>query len=109
MSVSSFIAHSTVSLASLWRTNWNVAPLNRFAVERDAREHADPVAVLAAAVAGVEGKAAQAVENRLALVNLDRQRKMRAVAHDDIGAGVDRGVRDLRHVVEHFLLQAPVA
>ena len=34
---------------------------------------------------------------------------MRAVAHHHVRAGVDSGVRDQRHVVEHILAQAPVA
>ena len=62
----------------------------------------------AAEVTGVERETAQAVVNRFALVDLDRQRIMRAVADHHIGAGVDRRMRDLRHVIEHVLMQAPV-
>ena len=105
---SSFGAHSTVSLASLCRTKRKAARCTARPSSATRRQHADPVAVLAPAVAGVEREAAEPVEDRLALVDLHRQRVMRAVADDDVGAGVDRGVRDLGHVIEHFLVQAPV-
>src|SRR5262245_11126847 len=64
--------------------------------------------MLTAAVTGVEGEAAQSVKNRLALVDLHRQRVVRAVPDDDVGAGIYGGMGYLRHVVEHFLVQAPV-
>src|SRR5262249_60683400 len=48
----------------------------------DRRPHhrADPVAVLAAAMAGVEGEIAEPIEHRLALVDLHRQPTMTAMA-----------------------------
>ena len=33
---------------------------------------------------------------------------MRTVTDHHIGAGVDRRMRDLRHVIEHVLMQTPV-
>ena len=33
---------------------------------------------------------------------------MGAVANDDVGAGIDDGVRDFGHVFQHFFMQAPV-
>ena len=61
------------------------------------------------AMPGMEREAAEPVEHRLAAVDLDRQRIMRPVADDDVGAGVDRGMRDLAHVVEHLLAETPMA
>ncbi len=81
----------------------------RFAFERDARQHTDPVTVLNAAVTGMKAKTAQAIEYRLAFVGFDRERKVRSVSHHDIGAGIDRRMRDLGHVLQHILLQSPVA
>ena len=34
---------------------------------------------------------------------------MRPVPDDDVGAGVDRGMRDLVHVVEHLFAEPPMA
>ena len=79
-------------------------------VERDARHLPDPVADgNAAEMACMEREAAQTVVNRLAFIDLNRQRIVRTMADHDVGAGIDRGVRDLRHVIEHVLMQAPVA
>src|SRR6266567_9411541 len=50
----------------------------------DPRHHADPIAVLPAAMAGMEREAAEAVEDRLAAIKLDRQRIMRPVADHDV-------------------------
>jgi len=57
-------------------------------------------------MAGMERKAAEPVEDRLLLVDLDRQRKVRPVADHEVGAGVDRPVGDLPHVLEDLLVQA---
>ena len=46
---------------------------------------------------------------RLPLIHLDRQRVVRAMADHDVGAGVDRGMGDLAHVGQHFLVQPPMA
>src|SRR5205823_14817662 len=73
------------------------------------RQHADPVAVPAAAMAGVKREAAETVEDRLAAIHLDRQRIMRAVPDHDVGAGIDRGMRDLAHIVEHLFAEPPMA
>src|SRR5437763_11736188 len=56
----------------------------------------------------MEREAAEPVENWLAAIEFDRQRKMRPVADDDVGAGVDRAMRDLAHVSEDFLVQPPM-
>ena len=57
---------------------------------------------------GVEREAAEAVENRLALIHLDRAGVVRSVTHHHVGAGSDRRVGDLDLVVEHILEQSPV-
>jgi len=49
----------------------------------------DPVLVFASAVAGVEGQIAETVKDGPAAVELDRQRIMRTVADDDVGACLD--------------------
>src|SRR5271169_851336 len=54
------------------------------AVEGHFREHADPIAVLDAAVPCMKGEAAQTVVDWLAAIAFDRQREMRPVAEDDI-------------------------
>ena len=78
-------------------------------IEGDARHLPDPVADRnAAEVTRVERETAQTVVNRFALVDLDRQRIMRTVTDHHIGAGVDRRMRDLRHVIEYVLMQTPV-
>ncbi len=61
------------------------------------------------AMAGVERKAAESVEDRFAAIDLDGQRIVRAVADDQIGPRIDRRVGDLGHVGEHLLVQSPVA
>src|SRR5579862_6574532 len=43
----------------------------------------------------LENEIAEAVEDRPALVDFDAEREMGAVARDDIGAGVDRRMREL--------------
>src|ERR1039458_3142111 len=79
------------------------------AVEGHFREHADPIAVLHAAVPGMKGEAAETVVDRLFAIAFDRKREMRPVAEDDIGAGVDRGMGDFLHVLEDGLIYPPVA
>src|SRR5438876_3378142 len=51
----------------------------RRVVEGEARKHADPVTMCPAAVPRVEREAAEAVENRLALIHLDRTGVVRSV------------------------------
>jgi len=68
-------------------------------LERDFGEHADPVGVRPPAMAGLEAEVAEAVVDRPALVELDRQRIVRPVTHDDIGAGVDGCAADLGHIL----------
>src|SRR5262249_61576363 len=71
--------------------------------------HAEPVAVPAAAVAGVKREAAEAVEDRPAFVDFDRQRIVRTMPHHDVRAGIDRRVRDLGHIRQDLLAKSPVA
>ena len=76
-----------------------------------------PIHVVAPALVAVVGDAADelrlreeiadAVDDRLALVDLDPQRVVPAMADVDVGAGVDRGVRELAH--EHRRLVAALA
>ena len=66
-------------------------------------------ACAAPAVAGLEAQVAEAIVDRPALVDLDRQRIVRSVAHDDVGAGVDRRPADVGHVLHRFAPEAPVA
>ena len=56
----------------------------------------------------VEGEASETVEDRLALVELDGRDGVDAVAHDDVGAGIDRRMGDLLLVLQHLVPQAPV-
>src|SRR5579871_1390922 len=81
---------------------------HRRAVEGHFREHADPIAVLDAAVSGMKGEAAETVVDRLAAIAFDRQREMRPVAENHIGTGVDRAMSDLPHVVEDGLIDSPM-
>src|SRR5450759_5941782 len=74
------------------------------AVEGHFREHADPIAVLDAAVPDMKGEAAETVVDWLAAIAFDRQREMRPVTEDDIEAGVDRGMGDFLHVLEDGLI-----
>ena len=50
---------------------------------------------VAALATEIEKQAAQAVEDRLALVDLDAAQDMRPGAHDRIGAGIDGCVKQL--------------
>ena len=65
--------------------------------------------MLTAEMAGRKGEIAQAVEYRPALIDFDRQQIMRPVAHHDVGAGIDRRVRDIRHVLQRIAPQPPMA
>ena len=82
---------------------------HRFAVECEARHHADPVAVFFSAVAGVERKTAEAVKDRPAAMHFDRQRVMRTVANHDVGTGIDGSAADVAHIGQRILTQAPMA
>ena len=64
------------------------------------RKHRDGVVL--------EQEVAEAVEDRLALVDLDGRDGVDAVSHDDIGAGIDRRMGDLLLVLQHLVPQAPV-
>ena len=79
--------------------------LDAAATGLDPRHHADPVGMAAAAMAGVEGEAAQPVIDRPSFVDFDRQAIMRAVADDEIGAGIDGRMGDVRQVLEDFPAQ----
>ena len=68
----------------------------------------EPVAVLSAAVAGMERKTAEPVKDRRLLVDLDGERIVRPVADDEIGSGIDCPVGDLCHVAEDVLVQPPM-
>src|SRR5262249_21972914 len=82
--------------------------LDPAAARGDARNHADPVGMAPAAMAGVEREAAEAVEDRPALVDLDRQAVMRPMADHEISAAVDCGVRNLGHVFEDLAAESPM-
>ena len=60
-------------------------------------------------MAGVEGEVAQPVKDRFSPIDLDRQGVVRSMTDHDIGAGVDRRMRDLGHVLQHLLAQPPMA
>ena len=74
-----------------------------------AHHHANPVAVPAAAMTGVEGETAEAIIDWFPAIHLDRQRIVRTVADHDVGAGIDRGMADLAHIGQHLLVQPPMA
>ena len=57
----------------------------------------------------MEREAAEAVEDRPAFVDFDRQRIMRTVPHHDVRAGVYRRVRDLGHIREDLVAKSPMA
>src|SRR5262249_43330510 len=63
------------------------------------RKHLDSVVL--------EDEVAEAVEDRPAAIDLDPEREMRAVPGDHVGAGIDRGTREL-HVEAGHLLHADV-
>ena len=75
--------------------------------ETDARHHPDP-AFEKALVALDEAKAAEAVIDRLGLVDLNAERIVFRVRHHDVGARVDRGVRDLALEIEYLAAMAHV-
>src|SRR5204862_5908558 len=63
---------------------------NAVAGDLAARHHADPVAVLPAAMAGMEREAAEPIENRLAAMALYAQPVMAPVPDHDVGTGIER-------------------
>ena len=75
--------------------------------ETDARHHPDP-AFEKALVALDEAKAAEAVIDRLGLVDLNAERIVFRVRHHDVGARVDRGVRYLALEIEYLAAMAHV-
>src|SRR5262245_23705420 len=68
-------------------------------LERHFGHHSDPVLVSAPEVASLEAKIAKTVIDWPPLIELDRQRIVWAVTHDDIGAGVDGCAADLGHIL----------
>src|SRR6516162_2165876 len=68
-------------------------------LERHFGNHSDPVLVSAPEVASLEAKIAKTVIDWPPLIELDRQRIVWAVTHDDIGAGVDGCAADLGHIL----------
>ncbi len=68
-------------------------------LERHFGNHSDPVVVSAPEVASLEAKIAKTVIDWPPLIELDRQRIVRPVTHDDIGAGVDGCAADLGHIL----------
>src|SRR5215472_18864853 len=61
------------------------------------------------AMPGVKREAAEPVKDWLTLVDLDRQRIVRAMADDEVGAGIDRSMGNLAHVLQNLPADAPVA
>src|SRR5271165_4093702 len=60
------------------------------------------------AMARVKRKAAEPIEDRPALMDLDRQEVMGSMADHDVGPGVDRGMADLGHIVKHLAADSPM-
>src|ERR1051326_4360147 len=81
---------------------------NTVAIDVGANHRADPVAVCPAAMAGVKRKTAEAVEDWSAAMHLDGQGIMRAMADNDVRAGIDRRVADVAHVGQRVLAKAPM-
>lgn len=57
----------------------------------------------------VEGKAAEAVENRFLVVEADGKRVVRSMSHYNIGTSLNRRFCNLLHVGQHFFSETPVA
>ena len=83
------------------------ARLDPLPIALSPHHHAEPVAVAVPAMPGMKREAAQPVKDRLAAVDFDRQRIMRPVADHHVGAGIDRRMADLGHVLQHFACRRP--
>src|SRR6202171_6196973 len=85
-----------------------IALRRRAALVCQFHQKTDPARVPAAEMAGREGEIAQAIEDRLALIHFDRQWIMRSVTDDDVGAGIDRGLGNVGHVLQRLAAKPPV-
>jgi len=70
---------------------------------------ANPAGMPSAEMAGAEREIAKTIGERSALVDFDWQWVMRPMSHHYIGTGIDRGVCNVRHVLQRFAPEAPVA
>ena len=79
------------------------------AIEGDIDQDADPSDMFAAEMAGRKGQIAEAIKDRPAVIDFDRQQIVRPMAHDHIGARIDRRVRDIGHVLQRIAPKPPMA
>jgi hypothetical protein len=86
-----------------------MAASNGTVIDHYFNQPANPAGMPAAEMAGAESEIAKTIGERSALVDFDWQWVMRPMSHHYIGTGIDRGVCNVRHVLQRFAPEASVA
>jgi hypothetical protein len=86
-----------------------MAASNGIVLDHYFNQPANPAGMPAAEMAGAEREIAKTIGELSALVDFDWQWVMRPMSHHYIGTGIDRGVCNVRHVLQRFAPEASVA